>query len=98
MLHAGVPPAAAKPLAHEGVSLEALKQFDVAWAVGILAERHVGLNPRQMLQIRFSEIHQHTLLNPRATDFGSESHEARVLCAGRDRMSADQNESDGDTT
>ena len=50
MMHASLPPAAAKPLAREGVSLEALKQFDVSWAVGCLAERNVKLNPRELQQ------------------------------------------------
>ena len=30
---------------------EALKQFDVTWAVGCLAERNMKLNPRELQQL-----------------------------------------------
>ena len=51
MLHGGVPSAAARALAREGVSLEVLKRFDVTWAVNCLEERHVKLNQRELQQL-----------------------------------------------
>jgi hypothetical protein len=51
LLSGGVPSAATRPLAREGVSLEVLKRVTVTWAVECLAERNMALNPRELQQL-----------------------------------------------
>jgi hypothetical protein len=47
----GVPASAVYTLAHQGVTLEVLKRFPVAWAVECLEEKWVTLNPRELQQL-----------------------------------------------